>query len=103
MEWTNLIVPVLLTLLTGLVFPLILQYTKKIKDDRTRNVVEHAVHVVEQKAKKHDLTSEHKKQEAVTETMKLAQKVGLKVEREVVSTLIESVLGAVTLKNGKVK
>ena len=85
------------------------EWLKSIKDERVRKIAEAGVHIAEQEAEKRmksgdtKLSGENKKQIAITSTMQLAQKAGLKVDREVIEPLIEAVLGAVVLKNGKAK
>ena len=109
MEWQEILIPLIMAILTIIVFPLVREWLKSIKDERVRKIAEAGVHIAEQEAAKRmkngdgPLTGENKKQVAITSTMQLAQKAGLKVDREVIEPLIEAVLGAVTLKNGKAK
>jgi hypothetical protein len=109
MEWQEILIPLIMAILTIIVFPLFREWLKSIKDERKRKLAEAGVHIAEQMAKRYakenglgkPMTGDDKKQVAITATMKLAQKAGLKVERELIEELIEAVLGAVTLKNGE--
>jgi len=109
MEWQEILIPLIMAILTIIVFPLVREWLKSIKDERVRKIAEAGVHIAEQEAEKRmksgdtKLSGENKKQIAITSTMQLAQKAGLKVDREVIEPLIEAVLGAVVLKNGKAK